>query len=247
MADKLVPMDRAYREKHYPKGYFAAIAKGARGGGIALIICGAVLALMGGGILALVISSMTDGDFNPERDLSAMIFFGVVGLLFLVPGILIIWGGIRRRRMKAEDWIRKFAEVSDYPESVIRDFGNQALEDGSVRMQLGANAIQGVLTRDYICICNLLAPCIIKIEDIVGTYFVEMSNQISVNGRMKTIYNTNIVIFSNHKTQMVSQAKEKTVRQLIEILTIRNPAIETAGGRLLSEKEYQIMEAKYCK
>ncbi len=46
MADKKVVMDSKYREKHYPRGFYAAMVKNTRGGGIALIICGLLLALI---------------------------------------------------------------------------------------------------------------------------------------------------------------------------------------------------------
>lgn len=245
MAEKVVLMDRAYREKHYPKGYFAAIAKGARGGGVVLIICGLILALMGLGILALEAAFLTGGD--PADSITEIIFIGIIGLVFLVPGIFIIYFGIRRMKMNETDWIKKFMEASDYPEDVIRDYGNQVLEDESLRLQLGTKAIEGAVTRDYMCIGNLLAPCVIKIEDITGAYFVETSDRINVNGKMKTIYATNIAVFSNHNTYMIAEAKEKSVKQIQEVLTQKNPAIDTAGGRLLSEKEYQEMEAKVIK
>lgn len=235
MADKIIPIDSKYRNKHYSNGFFAAIAKSARGGGIAIIICGLVLALIGGGIFALLISFFASDGFSIDGESIIGIIFG---LIFFVPGILCIWFGIRRRKMNDSDWIKKFMEASDYPESVIRDFGNQVLEEGSLRMQLGSTAIQGFLTRDYICICNLLAPCVIKIEDILGAYFVEMSNRINVNGKMRTIYDTNIAIFSNHKTLALSEVKEKTYKQIVEILKQKNPSIDIATGRMLSEKEY---------
>ncbi len=244
MAEKVVLMDKAYREKHYPKGYFAAIAKGARGGGVALIICGGILALMGLGILALEVMFLAEGDPGP---IGEIIFIGIIGLVFLVPGIFVIYFGIRRMKMNETDWIKKFMDASDYPESVIRDFGSQVLEDDSLRLQIGTKAIEGVLTRDYMCIGNLLAPCVIKIEDITGAYFVETSDRINVNGKMKTIYATNIAVFSNHKTYMIAEAKEKTVKQIQEILIQKNPAIDMAGGRLLSEKEYQEMEDRVNK
>lgn len=243
MADKVVLMDRAYREKHYPNGYFAAVAKNARGGGVALIICGLVLALMGLGILALEAAIFTAGD--AADSISEIIVIGIVGLVFLVPGIFVIRFGIRRMKSNETDWIKKFVDASDYPESIIRDFGNQVLEDQSLRLRL--DSLEGTLTRDYISIANFMAPCIIKIEDVTGAYLVETSYQVNINGKTKTAYTTSIAVFSNHNTYMYATAKEKTVKQIQEILLQRNPAIDTAGGRMLSEKEFQEMEAKVNK
>lgn len=48
----------------------------------------------------------------------------------------------------------------------------------------------------------------------------------------------NIKIVSNHKTVAGSEAKENTVKQLLDMLTQKNPAIDTQDGRLLSESEF---------
>ncbi len=237
MGDKMIPMDEKYRAKHFPKGFFAAMAKDARGGGVALIICGAVLALMGAGILWMLISMMLDGGFDVSEEAGVMIFFGILGLIFFIPGILIVRFGVKRSRMGEEGWIQESMEASGYQESTIRDFANQALEDGSLRLQLGTSGMKGFLTRDYISFHNI----VIKIEDIVGAYFVEMSYTVNVNGKTKRMFNKNIRIVSNHKTAAGSEAKEDTIKKLLDMLTQKNPAIDTQGGRLLSEKEYDQM------
>ncbi|MDE5587822.1 MAG: phage holin family protein [Acetatifactor sp.] len=242
MGDKLITMDRQYREKHYPKGFFAAMAKEGRGSGVALIICGAILAFIGGGILWIVISVAADGGFNISEDMSEVIFFSIVGLIFLIPGLLIIWFGIKRCRTNEDIWLQKSVEASGYPESVMRDFANQALEDGSLKMLLGAARTQGFLTRDYIFFDNLVYPCVIKIEDIAGAYLVQTSYTTNVNNKRVRIYSKNIMVVSNHKTSIMSEADEDTVRQLLDMLTDKNPAIDTEGGRMLSENEYNEKE-----
>lgn len=239
MGDKIITMDSKYRKKHYPKGFFAAMAKGARGGGIILIVCGLVLALMGGALLYMLIAMSASGAVNISENMGEFIFFGIVGLVFFIPGLLVIWFGVKRCRSKESDWLRKCVEASGYPESVIRDFANQAVEDGTQVMALGTSRTMGILSRDYIFFYNLLNPCVIKIADIEEAYLVETSYTIHVNGKAKTMYQKNIMILSNHKTDIGSEAKEDTVRRLLDILTDRNPTIDTDGGRLLSESEYE--------
>lgn len=243
MGDKIITMDEKYRQKHYSKGFFAALAKNERGGGVALIICGAVLALIGGGVLWLVISFALTGKFNLPDETSVVIVLAVVGLLFFVPGVLIIRYGIKRSKVGENDMLSEMAEASRYPESTVRDFANQALEDGSLVLQLGTSGTKGFLTRDYISFFHL----VIKIEDIVGAYFVETSYTINVNGKTKRMYNKNIKIVSNQKTSTGSEAKENSVRQLLDMLTQKNPAIDTQGGRLLSESEYNKIEEELKK
>lgn len=244
MGDMVITMDRAYREKHYPKGFFSALAKDGRGSGVVLIICGAILALMGGGILWMVISVALEGGFDVSEDISVIIVLSIVGLIFLIPGLLIIWFGIKRCKTDENDWIQKSVKASDYPESVIRDFEKEALEDGSLKLVLGTSRTQGFLTAHYLFFYNLLCPCVIKIEDIVGAYLVQTSYTTNINGKRIRMYNMNLMAVSNHKTSTASEAKEETVRQLLDILTDRNPAIDTKGGRMLSENEYNdIVEA----
>lgn len=235
MGDKLIPMDEKYRAKHYPKGFIAAAVKDARGGGVALIICGAVLAFIGAGILWLLIRTMIGGDFDLSQDISVVVVLGIVGLVFLVPGILLVRYGIKRSRLGENEWIQETVKASGYPESVVQDFANQALEDQSIVLQLGSSGVKGFLTRDYISFYNTM----IKIEDIAGAYFVETSYTANINGRTKRMYNTNIKVVSKHKTAIGSEAKEKTVKQLLDMLLQKNPAIDTQGGRLLGEEEFE--------
>lgn len=239
MGDKIITMDSAYREKHYPKGFFAQMAKEARGGGIVLIICGQILALIGLGILYILAAMAVSKDVDISGHMGENIFFGIVGLVFLIPGILIIRFGIKRCRSKESDWIQKCVEASGYSESIIRDFADQVLEDGTLVMTLGTSRTGGMLTRDYIFFGNLLNPCVIRIEDIAEAYLVETSYTVNINGKIKRMYQKNIMVLSNHGTDIGSEAKEETVTRLLDILTDKNPTIDTDGGRLLSESEYE--------
>lgn len=238
MGDKIITMDEKYRQKHYPKGFFAELIKQAKGGGVALVICGVILALMGGGLLWLLVSMMLENALDYSEDMSVVIVLAIIGLILLIPGILLVRYGIKRGKTTEEDWIKTFVEASNYPESTIRDFVNQSMEDGSLKLALGANRMQGFLTRDYFFILNFVHPCVMKIEDIVGAYLVQTTYTANINGRSKRMYSNNIMLISNKKTTTSSEASEKTVRQLQEMLVQKNPEIETQGGRMLSEKEF---------
>lgn len=192
----------------------------------------------------MVISVALEGGFDLSEDISVIVVLSLVGLIFLIPGLLIIWFGIKRCRTDENDWIQKSVKASSYPESVIRDFANQALEDGSMKMTLGGSRTQGFLTRDYLFFYNLVSPCVIRIEDIAGAYLVQTCNTSYVNGKRIKIYSKNIMVVSKQGTTTFSEAGEDTVRQLLDILTDKNPAIDTEGGRMLSENEYnEIAEA----
>lgn len=47
--------------------------------------------------------------------------------------------------------------------------------------------------------------------------------------------------FSNHKTSIISETKKDNARELIAMLLERNPTIDTAEERVLSDKEYDEM------
>ncbi len=241
MADKKVVMDSKYREKHYPRGFYAAMVKNTRGGGIALIICGLLLALIGGAIL-FVLAAMAFSGEDLSAALGENVFFGIVGLVFFVPGLLLIWSGIKRCRSNEEDWIRQTKEASGYPESTVRDFAGQALEDGTLVMFLGTTRTQCFLTKDYICMNNLA-----KIEDIEEAYLVETSYTANVNGKRVRMYSKNIRLLTKNGTELISEAKEAEVNEILDMLTDKNSAIDTDGRRMLSESEYDKRKEMFMK
>lgn len=138
-------------------------------------------ALLGAAILWMLIAMALGGDLDLSEDMIVIVVLAVVGLLFLVPGVLIIRYGIKRSRMGEDAWIQETAQTSGYQESIIRDFANQVLEDGSFRLQFGTAGGKGFLTRDYIFFYGML----VKIEDIIGAYFVETSYTANINGKVK--------------------------------------------------------------
>lgn len=100
---------------------------------------------------------------------------------------------------------------------------------------------KGILTRDYILFENLLELCVIKRSDITGAYLVSLPSTVKVGKRLKTVYNLNAAIFSNHNTSIVTEVQRDTGPQLIAMLTESNPDIDTAEGRILSAEEFSQM------
>lgn len=245
MLDKVFMMDDKYRKQHYPNGFFAALAKDGKGVGAILIVCGIVLALIGAFVLLLLGALAFTGAFEIPENLDVIILFAVLGLVFLIPGGLLAGFGAKRCASGESYWISACAKSSDYPESIVRDFANQVMENGTLQLVLGTSRIQGILTRDYIFLKSFLNPCVIKIEDIAGAYLVRTRSEITVNGVRQIRYDNNIKIISNHKTTIGSDAGEQTVLQLLNILTQKNPAIDTEGCKPLSESEYNAKKAAF--
>lgn len=238
-----IQISEEQREKKWRNGYFGTMAK--HSGGVVLIVTGVILVLMGLCIGYMAINFLIDLLQGESYDGIAgiTIFFWVLALAFLVPSVLVIRFGFKRKGMNVEDWIKKSAQASDYPESVIRDFDMQAVGPDSIHFSLAglSSTIGGILTRDYILFANLLKLCVIKRSDISGAYLVDLPDTVSAGNKIKTVHTMNVAIFSNHKTYIVMPAKEKYGERLIAMLTETHPDIDTAGGKVLSDKEYDKM------
>lgn len=88
MKEAFYTVDEEYRQKQYPRGYFAAIAKSGRQGGIALVILGLVILLMGVGLgfitFLIFMDSVKEGD--TEGMVGPAVFMWIVALLFALGG-----------------------------------------------------------------------------------------------------------------------------------------------------------------
>lgn len=240
MNKNFIQISQEEREKNWKKGYFETLAK--RSGGVALIVVGAILALTGLGIGYAAVSFLIDLLRGESYDgiTGITIFFWCLALAFFVPGVFLIRFGFKRKGKSTEDWIKESAQASDYPESVILDFDQQAINLGSIHFRLAgiSSMIGGVLTSDYIFFANLLKPCVIKRSDIIAAYLVELPDTVNAGNKIKTVYTLSVAIFSNHKTYIVTEAKKEYGEQLIAMLTEKHPNIDTANKRILSDKEY---------
>lgn len=230
-----------YRQKHYPEGYFASVAKGS--GGLVLVVCGVVLALIGICPAAIPVDYLLGG-MDDSMDISVLIFFIILALVFLGGGILVIIFGIKRMRMGKHQWMEKCAESSNYPMSNVEEFESQFMRTDTLIFQLDTSGVTNVLTTDYILWGNLLAVCLIKLSDIVGAYLVNLPDTIMVGNRTKKVITLNVAIFSNHNTSIVLSTREKTAHELLDLLVQRNPNIDTADRRVLHENEYETIKAR---
>lgn len=220
MSNQIIPMDWIHRETFYPNGYFSHLAKRSRDVGVVFLLISLLFIYLSAFFFFILLSS--DDLFSPL----------FIGLLFLSPGILLICKGIKRIKMGEAGWIKQYIKNSDYPENDIQEFGNQVIKEDT--LQLLMTNTKDFLTRDYFA----TEHCIIKITDIEKAFFVMTSDTIKIMGKIKPVYYTNIAIFSKHNTLILSRTNEQMVKQITDILTERNPAIDTSEGRLIPEEQY---------
>lgn len=230
-----------YRQKHYPNGYFTSIAQNSNGA--ILVVCGVILALMGvgAGILPVYATvKIITGTLDFKIDASVIIFFYILALVFLIPGIMLARYGVKRAKMGKDDWIKICAEASDYPESVVLEFDSQIMRTDAVVIQLDPSGTTDIMTTDFLLWGNLIAPLLIKVDDIDGAYLVLRPDTINVNGKIKKIVTLNLAVISNHNTHMIMPTREDLGRLLISRLLEKNPNIKTSE-EMLNEEQYQAM------
>lgn len=239
MSKGFTPITKEKAQSNYPNGYFEALAKGGNAGGKILIACGAILTAIGLLIGCLLMKFFMDAQKGGYNDTTGVIVFGVFSLFFLIPGLIFIWMGYKRKRTGANAWLQKMVDASGYPESVIRDFASQVPQQDSIWFDLTGKSINvGLLTKDYVLFENPLKLCVIKRSDVTGAYLVNLPDTVSAGNKIKTVHCLNIAIFSNHNTSIITETAQKEGEQLIAMLTEQYPQIDTAEGRILSDAEY---------
>lgn len=235
------PMTTERIQKRYANGYIECLAKNGKSGGKILIAVGAIMAaiavIIGYAMIKLSIEVLGES----SNGIDGIIFLGIICLLFLVLSVLLIRFGCKRKGMSADDWLQTLVDASDYPESVIREFSLQVPQQDSYFFDLlGETPVWGILTRDYIFFENGQF-CVIKRSDIIGAYLVNLPETVNAGKKIKTFYRLHVAILSNHNTGAVVRASQKRAAHLVAMLTEKHPQIDTAGGRVISEKEYKEM------
>lgn len=235
MKGKFIPMTEKYKRKHYPEGYFAALTKTHVRAGIGLLIMAVPCLLIGiAGICGILWFFFNGG--GTASDIFGLLILLLFPGAFLAIGIFCLWAGKWRKGSTLEEEIRTSVEVSKYPESVIRDFDRQTGWPDTLVVQLKSGGTEGILTKDYIC---CFGAVVIKREDIKGVYLVERADTVMIRNKMKTIYSLDLSVLSKHGTcGSFIDVKRESAGRLIALLRENNPDIDTAGGKVFSEKEF---------
>ena len=235
--------------KRFPKGYFAAAEKTSKGAGTVLIVMGVLFAPIGLWLLFQLgkfLIKEVPGNSAPMTggDIAGAIIICLIPLLIFLFGAICLWVGIKRFTCSGDEWFRLFVEQSGYTESEIREFDRQVSSPGSIAVILSEKGLPGaLLTKTYF----VLEPGVpMKYNDIKGAYLVDYPETIYTGKTMKKVQRRNLAVFSaEHWNFSRAYAKPEIAQRVQAMLLERNPGIDTADGRVLSDREYDAMEQEY--
>lgn len=234
-------LDEACIKKFYPKGYFAAVVAGQKSAGIFIYVFFSIMLLFFAPVTFFgfwfAISCYQDG-FTVVPGL----FVGGTGLIMIVVAIFMFRLARKRSGRSAEDWLKKSAEGSCYPESVIREFEQQVLTPGSYLLRIAGKRKAksafgtGILTKDYVYFDNR-DLCIMKISDIKWAYFMYLEDTVGTGKYMKTVNILYFVLDSVKGTTVGNQVKKEAGEMLMAMLKEQNPDIDTKDGKIFTVEE----------
>lgn len=244
-------MSEDYRAKHYPDGsVFSTIHKTSRKNGIGIYIFFApFLALTAAGALFSA-KQLMETVLAGEKD---MISVGVFALCLCLVGfaacLLPVVLTKKRGALGAEGLAEKSAKNSACNESDIREFERQAMASDSCVLALTAKhkaalngQRDGILTRDYVFLADN-RYIVLKCSDIAGALLVERIIYVMTGNVNTPIHSLTISLVSHQNVQTFMDASAEAGTALISLLLERNPSIETMGGRVIQEKEWD----RFCK
>lgn len=240
-------MNEEYINKHYPKrSVFAAVNKSNKKNGVGVnILCGIFVLMFGAGIV-WSIGRLLEYKEAGESDMMStgfviLGFFIVMLVLSLVPIIITI----KRNSLGAEGLIKKSAKISEYSESIIREFDRQALESDSYILALTSKikAVligqrNGVLTRDFIFLADA-KNIVMKRSDLVGAYLVARTVYTNGNSNIRTpLEYLTVSIISNKGIQTLAETSLEAGKALIAMLKEQNPELDTNDSEVMKETDY---------
>lgn len=246
MEKYFVPMTDEIRKKQYPNGYFSAISKTQSKNSIFVYIFFGIILLIG---LPMIAAGCWFAVICYQDDMTVVpgLIFAAVGLFFAGISIFMFCLVTKRRKVGDQGWLKKCAENSGYPESDIREFGNQVVDLNTFLLQLKGRlgALDGkgtgFFTKDYLYFTNI-KMLVMKFTDIRIACFVNMETTIQVGNKIKPTSYLAIAVVSSNQNYMISEVKREAGLELLSMLQEKNPDIDIKDGATLSEQELSSLQ-----
>lgn len=248
MSDFFAKMDEDYAQKHFPDGsVLEAAMKTVKRRSIGIIIFFGIF--LAAAVYGLVWSLCRTFEYISERQddmldvgIVISVFFGLIVLVSLI--ILVIT--IKNQLKKRDAYIADSAKKSKLPVSEIENFERQAaasdcyilkLTAGLDRALSNATNKDGLLTRDYIYLADP-AQTVMRIDSLKACCFGDYTYNMSVGNHTKKIHCLAIYLIASNGVSLLSDTTKEAGIALMEILKERNNEIDTNGGAVLSEKDF---------
>lgn len=247
MSEYFRKMDEAYINKHYPtRSIFEAVVKTTKRVGIGVyIFFGLILAGSLAGLTWSINAWITykqSGDTEmADVGIIICIFFAVLALI----SVLVIIITIRRGKKGAADWLKKSAKNSRLSEAEIQEFERQALSPDSYILKLldSLNAMMsggkdGILTKDFIYLADTNLT-VMRCKDLIAACLVKYSIYVGDQQHRKPVNCLGIRLLSRNGAESFAEVSVEAGPALLELLSKEYPAINTFGGQVMTEKEYE--------
>lgn len=245
--DYFVEMDDAYRQRNFPKGFFASQVKRWRIGwvycvyGIVLFLC--ILTIAVSGFLKNGIAIRSFRDFF---DIAQILGSIIISTIFVVP-IIKMW---RTEGIKGEsEIIQKYMKNSGMSRSDLQEFARQVMEPGTKRIWLKGEAYSlggkdtGIMTRDFIWFQRFW--CVLRKSDIKIIYFYESTYTEYSSGGGLSLYHLWIDLLADKQRKISAMTEKAAGEFLIEFIKECNPEVDTMEGRVLTEEEHEKFDEKF--
>lgn len=242
MTNYLIPMNKEYKNKHYPNGFLEGADKNTKSAATVLQVLGVVLCVLFIPLIVLGIRFLIKGAAGGDRfDVTGGAVLIVIGLVFVVPAVFCFLYGKKHKGKSRADLLSDWAKKNNYTQNMIQDYVNQVLNDDTYILHIAGefeaknrNVGVGFLTRDFLA----LNGAIMKREDILAVYLVNAADTIAAGSRIKPVTILNIAVCAKNGNVM-SPVKKEAAEELISMLLQQNPNITTKQESILTEKEYR--------
>lgn len=221
--------DEKMKKKMSKDGSVLKFMYSVAGLGKGLTAAGGMLA--GIGVLLGVVFQMT-----LEMEMIQILMFAGA---FVIPGILLVLGGVKLQKVREDKWLKKYEKNTGLPEAEILKADQEFREPGTIlfsfEKQKDTNSLKkmGFITKHYIKMPGI-GTSMARIEDMVACFY---TNKFRCQDGG---YDKAFMAYSNDKkmTFLNTSIKEKDAVEIVQVIVKRNPSIIHDHHFMYENKEY---------
>lgn len=158
---------------------------------------------------------------------------------FVIPGILLVLGGVKLQKTRDDKWLKKYEKDTGLPEAEILKADQEFREPGTIlfsfEKQKDTNGLKkmGFITKHYIKMPGV-EPSMARMEDLVACFY---TNKFRCQDGG---YDRAFVAYSNDKKMAFinTSIKEKDAVEIVQAVVKRNPSVIHDHHFMYENKEY---------